>query len=63
MQGIFSNFWLRDDLGLQRMCCYKAPLGIGKKIRLFVRNPAGSHQSKSRCTEKKEKKTEIQSHE
>ena len=37
--------------------------GYWKKIRLFVRNPAGIHQSKSRCTEKKEKMTEIQPHE
>lgn len=39
MQGIFSNFWLRDDLGLQRMCCYKAPLGIRKKFDYLYETP------------------------
>ena len=43
MQGIFSsNFWLRDDLGLQRMCCYKAPLGIGKKFDYLYETPRES---------------------
>lgn len=39
MQGIFSNFWLRDDLGLQRMCCYKTPLGIRKKFDYLYETP------------------------
>lgn len=64
MQGIFLPISGFETTLVYNACAVtKLPWVLEKKIRLFVRNPAGIHQSKSRCTEKKEKMTEIQPHE
>ena len=63
MQGIFLPIFGFETTLVYNACAVTKLPWVLEKIRLFVRNPAGSHQYKSRCTEKKEKMTEIQPHE